>query len=71
DGPWLLYDNDADPFQLNNLVDDPECADLRNELDAYLQRRLDEGGDEFLPGADYIRQWGYTVNESGTVPYTN
>ena len=71
DGPWLLYDNEADPFQLNNLVDDPEYADLRRELDAWLQRRLDARGDEFLPGADYIQQWGYTVNESGTVPYAN
>ena len=68
-GPWLLYDNEADPFQLNNLVDDPEYADLCSELDVWLQRRLDARGDEFLPGADYIRQWGYTVNESGTVPY--
>ena len=71
DGPWLLYDNEADPFQLNNLIDDPEYADVRRELDAWLQRRLDARGDEFLPGADYIRQWGYTVNESGTVPYAN
>ncbi len=71
DGPWLLYDNAADPFQLNNLIDHPECADLRRELDNWLQDRLNAQNDDFLPGAAYIQRWGYTVNESGTVPYTN
>ena len=40
------------------------------ELDAWLQRRLDAAGDEFLPGMEYIRRWGYPVDETGTVPYT-
>ena len=71
DGPWLLYDNNADPFQLNNLIDNPNSADLRRELDNGLQRRLNAQNDAFLPGAAYIEQWGYTVNETGTVPYAN
>ena len=28
-GPWLLYDNDTDPYQLNNLVDQPDYAAVR------------------------------------------
>jgi len=69
DGPWLLYDNDEDPYQLHNLVGDPEYAAFVQELDARLQRKLDALGDEFLPGLEYIRQWGYPVDETGTVPY--
>lgn len=30
--PWLLYDNQTDPFQLHNLIDDPAFVLLRNRL---------------------------------------
>ena len=70
DGPWLLYDNQNDPYQLDNLVGKPQHADLQKELDAVLRRKLHESGDQFLPAAAYIEKWGYPVNETGTVPYT-
>ncbi len=70
DGPWLLFDNEHDPYQLENLVEAPAHAALVRELDDRLQRRLDAQGDEFLPGLEYIRRWGYPVDETGTVPYT-
>jgi len=70
-GPWLLYDNAQDPYQLSNLCDQPEHAALRANLDMLLTRKLKETSDEFLPGADYIKKWGYEVDESGTVRYTN
>jgi arylsulfatase A-like enzyme len=69
DGPWMLYDNREDPLQLHNRAADPGRAVLRDELDALLRARLSERGDEFLPGDAYIRQWGYRVNKTGTVPY--
>jgi len=69
-GPWLLYDNQDDPYQLDNLIDKPQHAALQAELDAVLRRKLRETGDAFLPGAAYVEKWGYPVNESGTVPYT-
>ena len=68
-GPWVLYDNEVDPYQMRNLVGDPAHAGLQKELDAELQRRLDAMGDAFLPGPEYIRRWGYPVDETGTVPY--
>ena len=68
-GPWLLYDNERDPFQLKNLVNRPEELSLQAALDAQLQRKLDERGDEFLPGKAYIEKWGYPLDETGTVPY--
>jgi arylsulfatase A-like enzyme len=71
DGPWLLYDNEADPYQLHNRCNDPDYADLQQELDQWLNRKLAATGDEFLPGIEYVRRWGYTIDETGTVPYTN
>lgn len=70
-GPWLLYDNEADPMQLNNLVNDPAHEAVQTELEGLLQRKLAETKDDFLPADAYIAQWGYTVDKDGTVPYTN
>ena len=69
-GPWLLFDNDKDPFQLQNLVGQAGSAELQARLDTLLQSKLKAGGDQFLPGGDYIKRWGYTVDKNGTVPYT-
>lgn len=69
DGPWLLFDSQTDPYQTNNLAGLPAHAKLQARLDATLTRKLKQQHDQFLPGMDYIRQWGYVVNEHGTVPY--
>jgi arylsulfatase A-like enzyme len=68
-GPWMLYDRQADPYQLHNLVDTPAYAEVRAALNAQLQGKLAALDDEFRPGMEYIRQWNYTVDETGTVPY--
>ena len=49
-GPWLLYDNQTDPYQTNNLANLPKHAKLQARLDALLTRKLKERHDEFLPG---------------------
>ena len=69
DGPWLLFDNEADPYQLDNLVGRPEHAELQARLDAQLQAKLDAAGDAFLPADALIERFGYTVDATGTVPY--
>jgi arylsulfatase A-like enzyme len=68
-GPWLLYDNQTDPYQTNNLASLPKYSRLQGKLDATLSRKLKERHDDFLPGDVYIRQWGYKVDSNGTVPY--
>ncbi len=68
-GPWLLYDNESDPYQLENLVSRPDVQPIQAELDAQLQRKLDERGDDFLPGMAYIEKWNYPQDETGTVPF--
>jgi arylsulfatase A-like enzyme len=69
DGPWLLYDNETDPYQLRNLVNDPAHAAVQQDLEAKLQRLLDAHDDKFEHGDVYIKRWGYIVDERGTVPY--
>jgi arylsulfatase A-like enzyme len=69
DGPWLLYDNDSDPFQFDNLVNREESAEIQADLEALLQNQLDAIGDEFLDGMSYINKWAYPLDESGTVPF--
>ena len=71
-GPWLLYDNEADPYQLKNLCNDPEAAPIQAKLDALLNKKLAAQKDEFLQGSQYIEKFGYQVDpKTGTVPYTN
>ena len=69
-GPWLLYDNEADPYQMRNLAHDIGASAIRDKLDEALLKKLNDHLDEFLPGTEYIAEWGYTVDENGTVPYT-
>ena len=70
-GPWLLFDNETDPFQTNNLAGSPVHAAVQADLDRVLRRKLAEQKDAFLSARDYISKWGYTVNTNGTVPYSN
>jgi arylsulfatase A-like enzyme len=68
-GPWLLYDNQADPYQQTNLVGNAGHADLQKALDAQLNQVLAARKDKFLPGPDYIKQRGYKTDKEGTVGY--
>lgn len=68
-GPWLLFDNQADPLQMTNLVGMARAAELEKKMDVWLSRKLKQTGDEFLPGEAYIKKWGYVVDKEGTVPY--
>lgn len=46
-GPWLLFDNEADPFQTNNLAGSVE-------LDTLLRKKLRQQHNEFLSARSYI-----------------
>ena len=67
-GPWLLYDNDLDPYQLNNVVNQSAYALAQADLDVQLSAKLTAIGDQFLPADHYVNQWGYTVDANGDVP---
>jgi len=57
-GPWLLYDNYQDRFQLNNLINEPDYAPIQSVLDNELEKKLAATNDEFLPGDVYMERWG-------------
>jgi arylsulfatase A-like enzyme len=46
-GRWLLFDNFADPYQMNNLVNDPAQRPLMDRLDAAIMAWMKKTGDDF------------------------
>ncbi len=52
DAPMCLFDNVADPFQMKNLIADPEYGALRQELRGRLARWLKRAEDPFVLPAD-------------------
>ena len=68
-GPWLLFDNLEDPYQMKNLVDDPCQAVMIRSLDDRLARKLRSIGDEFLPGEEYYRRFKIRLNANGDTFY--
>ena len=63
-GPWLLYDNIEDPYQLDNLCNSIEYSQIQQKLEKILFRKLKETGDKFLPGPKYMAMWNYTWDGS-------
>jgi arylsulfatase A-like enzyme len=68
-GPWLLFDNASDPYQQINLVGRPEYGALQQDLENRLQATLKAQGDAFLPGLEYMRRFGYPMDDKETVPF--
>jgi arylsulfatase A-like enzyme len=62
EGPWLLYDNEADPCQLENKVNDPSLKPVREKLEGELARLLKKTDDDFRPGKEYLQKFGYHVD---------
>ena len=58
-GPWLLYDNEKDPYQQRNLCDQPSTLKTQRALDKELQKMLRATNDDFQPGEVYLQRWGY------------
>ena len=69
EGPWMLFDDEQDPYQMDNLVGKPAHAVLAQQLDARLQAELQRIGDNFRPGPSYVAEWGYQIGAHGSVPY--
>jgi arylsulfatase A-like enzyme len=67
DRPWLLYDNEADPYQLVNLIDDPATRPLQSRLEEEMGTHMARIGDRFLPKEEYYRIYGIDVDHRGKV----
>jgi len=58
--PWLVFDNDRDPYQLENLADSPAMQPVFAQLSAELRRRLTAMGDPFVDQVGMRRHFGIT-----------
>jgi arylsulfatase A-like enzyme len=58
DGPWVLFDNQADPYQLRNLADDPGSKALRDEFDGEMRAWMEEIGDALEPVDAFMAREG-------------
>ena len=69
-GPWLMFDNQNDPYQMRNLVNEMEYRELQERLDGALCANLKKIGDEFKPRQHYLDKWGYKIAPQSSIPYT-
>jgi len=69
-GPWLLYDNESDPYQQTNLVGRPEAADIQTQMEALLNKKLSQAHDDFKSADFYLEKWGYKdhLDANGALP---
>ncbi|MFK8059085.1 MAG: sulfatase [Polaribacter sp.] len=62
-GANMFFDNLNDPYQLNNLLGNPEFTDLQKKLDNKLNVALEKIGDDFKDKHYYLKKWNYTLDE--------
>ncbi len=67
DGPWMLYDNREDPYQLTNLIDDAAHAETRDRLDGLMRAHMASINDEFLTREEYYERLGIEFDNRGKV----
>jgi len=67
DGPWMLYDNREDPYQLANLIDDADHAGTREHLDGLMRAHMASINDEFLTREEYYERLGIEFDNRGKV----
>lgn len=67
DGPWMLYDNQEDPYQLTNLIDDAAHAGTRDHLDGLMRDHMAAIDDEFLTREEYYERLGIEFDDRGKV----
>jgi len=59
-GPSMLFDDQNDPYQLENLIGDPNYETLQNEMDQKLMAELSRIGEtEIHPRYFYLKKFGY------------
>lgn len=56
----LLFDNLADPYQMNNLAGDENSRELLETMRGRLGRLLAESHDDLLPGTSYAEWFDVT-----------
>ncbi len=63
-GPSKFFDNEQDPYQMKNLIDNPEFAELQQKLDQQLNLALENIGDDFQGRDYYLQKWNLKLDTS-------
>lgn len=66
DAPWVLFDDRADPAQMNNLTSDPAAAALREKLDGELAALMKKHGDGWEFNSGELVEEGGRLYRNGT-----
>jgi arylsulfatase A-like enzyme len=64
EGASKFFDNDTDPYQMNNLINKPEYAVLQQELEKKLNLALENIGDNFNERDYYLQKWNVKLDTS-------
>lgn len=67
EGPWLLYDNIGDPYQMRNLIGKREMNAVQDRLEAMLVVHMKKIGDKILPNEAYYKKFDLTVDRRGKI----
>lgn len=64
EGATKLFDNETDPYQMNNLLDQPAFEKLQKDLDAKLIAAFQKAGDDFKTRDHYLQKWNVSLDKS-------
>lgn len=64
EGASKFFDNKQDPYQMNNLVNQAEFAELQQALDDKLNVALKDIGDDFQRRDYYLQKWNLKLDTS-------
>ena len=60
-GPWVLYDNQEDAYQLENLCNQSEMRAVQTHLEGVLSDLLERQYDTFSTRRELLDRWGYEM----------
>ena len=62
----LLFDNENDPYQMENLIGNPIYDEVHSSLKAMMYKKMEEIGDDFESNSYYRENW---CNGRDILPY--
>ena len=57
DDSEYLFDNINDPYQMNNLISNPDYAVIRSQMTGILIKKMNDAGDRFRKNSYYKKHW--------------
>ncbi len=70
EGVWVMYDDIADPYQMNNLADNPAAAELRQHLHSLVAEWLAKTDDDFADSLTVAERYMQGRHVDCAIPVT-